>query len=376
LKPLAELQYRGVIWSQANARDWTLRAFLLNLNLEVPGDAATREALRNSLLALLDEETEPLAGKRLDRDYFINLSLGGDPIRELLRWLDQAEIFKAGLDPARWKAFAETCKMRWGFDPDRDGVLAAAERFAKRQDRWSEVWERFAEAPGRYPHIPEAIRRCRFLPNLFSGGDALGWPQWNEAQENELRGELSRLAGLAPEAARETLLDLEKRHHIRRQSPWAELGEAGLALALEPLAALAEGSRQAPAADSLAEMAEAHQSSGWRVDDSVLRALALTRDGRTREAVAAAVRAVYLPWLVESALRLQELVGREGYAAAAAPGPFAAGVCLLFVDGLRLDAGPGCFPKPAWPWRKPPPGPRFQASPPPANRRRRQWRDG
>jgi len=28
LKPLAELQYRGVIWSQTNAKDWTIFAFL------------------------------------------------------------------------------------------------------------------------------------------------------------------------------------------------------------------------------------------------------------------------------------------------------------------------------------------------------------
>ena len=28
LQPLAELQYRGVLWSQANAKDWTLGAFL------------------------------------------------------------------------------------------------------------------------------------------------------------------------------------------------------------------------------------------------------------------------------------------------------------------------------------------------------------
>jgi hypothetical protein len=28
LKPLAELQYRGVIWSQINAKDWTILAYL------------------------------------------------------------------------------------------------------------------------------------------------------------------------------------------------------------------------------------------------------------------------------------------------------------------------------------------------------------
>lgn len=28
LQPLAELQYRGVFWSQANGKDWTVNAFL------------------------------------------------------------------------------------------------------------------------------------------------------------------------------------------------------------------------------------------------------------------------------------------------------------------------------------------------------------
>ena len=28
LKPMAELQYRGVIWSQVNSKDWTVLAFL------------------------------------------------------------------------------------------------------------------------------------------------------------------------------------------------------------------------------------------------------------------------------------------------------------------------------------------------------------
>ena len=28
LKPLAELQYRGVFWSQVNGKDWTLTAFI------------------------------------------------------------------------------------------------------------------------------------------------------------------------------------------------------------------------------------------------------------------------------------------------------------------------------------------------------------
>ena len=53
LQPLAELQYRGVLWSQKNGRDWTVNAFLQSrdggLGIRVEGDQGTREALQRSL---------------------------------------------------------------------------------------------------------------------------------------------------------------------------------------------------------------------------------------------------------------------------------------------------------------------------------------
>jgi len=49
LQPLAELQYRGVFWSQSNGKDWTVNAFLSSshggLNLDVSADQATRHAM-------------------------------------------------------------------------------------------------------------------------------------------------------------------------------------------------------------------------------------------------------------------------------------------------------------------------------------------
>ena len=55
LQPLAELQYRGVFWSQANAKDWTFSAFLASKNgglgLDVAQDKATLEALGQALQA-------------------------------------------------------------------------------------------------------------------------------------------------------------------------------------------------------------------------------------------------------------------------------------------------------------------------------------
>ena len=53
LQPLAELQYRGVLWTQKNGRDWTVNAFLQSrdrgLGIRVEADHGTKEALQRSL---------------------------------------------------------------------------------------------------------------------------------------------------------------------------------------------------------------------------------------------------------------------------------------------------------------------------------------
>jgi hypothetical protein len=36
LKPLVELQYRGVVWTQKNGKDWTLEAFLVSEAIRKP----------------------------------------------------------------------------------------------------------------------------------------------------------------------------------------------------------------------------------------------------------------------------------------------------------------------------------------------------
>ena len=55
LKPLAELQYRGVFWSQVNAKDWTIRSYLKSdqggLGLDVTQDNDTRHAMQLALEA-------------------------------------------------------------------------------------------------------------------------------------------------------------------------------------------------------------------------------------------------------------------------------------------------------------------------------------
>ena len=111
LKPLAELQYRGVIWSQINAKDWTVLAFLKSdqggLGLDVSQDTDTKNAMQLALHCLLDEHVHRLKDKRLDQDYFHTLLTGGDPVRDLLQWLDQGEAFQNGRSENEWRAFVE-----------------------------------------------------------------------------------------------------------------------------------------------------------------------------------------------------------------------------------------------------------------------------
>lgn len=345
LKPLAELQYRGAIWSQVNAKDWTIAAFLHSgqggLGLDVATDRETKQAMRLALFRLLDERIDLLDGKRLDRDYFNTLLTSGDPIRDLLQWIDSPAAIREACDANQWNAFAAILKSQFRFDPVSDGELEAAARLAERAPPWDSVWQRFADSPHRFPNIPAQIRKQPMpeVNDLFA--DRGGWPQWNDDQESELRSALMSLTGQTPESARKTLIELEKQHAGRRAEVWTELGMSPLAVALEHLAALAPITADSLAAGSAADMAAAYRASGWRADDHMLHALAAVRTEPDLAAVESALRAIYLPWATDAAMHLQKVVAADGYPRQsirqASPPDFHAGTCLLFIDGLRLD---------------------------------------
>ena len=348
LKPLAELQYRGVIWSQANAKDWTIMAFLKSdqggMGLDVAQDNDAKNAMQLALYRLLDEELELLKGKRLDKDYFNTLLTGGDPVRDLLQWLDMGDAFQTTRGTNEWKAFVEVCKSQLAFNPQADGVLAGAHKLALHEGPWHSVWERYSEAPKRYPNIPSRIRQCK--PPIFdlfvTAESAGGWPQWNEDQEKSLQHDLLALNHLPAHDARKRVLDLEKTHAPRRELVWAELGESPLALAIKHLAVVAEVSKTALAAGSVSDLQAGYAAQGWLADDAVLSALACAEKPADVDAVTAAIRAIYLPWLEESARYLQKLVDGSNYPGGTITSAkaFAAskGECVLFVDGLRFDA--------------------------------------
>lgn len=348
LKPLAELQYRGVIWSQINAKDWTVLAFLKSdqggLGLDVAQDGECKQAMLLALDKLLDEEVALLKGKRLDRDFFNTLLTGGDPVRDLLQWLDQGEAFRAGRSDAEWRAFVEVCSSQLGFNPQADGAMVGATRFANRSGPWQAVWSRFAEAPARYPGIVAQIRRCPLpafdlLTDAFVAG---GWPQWNEAQESDLYKELVSLASQPAHEARKQAIALEHRHGERRKLVWAVLGESPLALALQHLAVIAGVTTKSLAVGSVKDMAAIYQQHAWQADDALLHALAAIEKDRDLEAVTVAIRAMYLPWADESARHLQKVWNplTDGIRESDRPASQdSQAECILFVDGLRFDCG-------------------------------------
>ena len=144
---------------------------------------------------------------------------------------------------------------------------------------------------------------------------------------------------MAPAQAREALLDAEKADGERRQGLWSRMGRAPLAQALEHLAELAALSAQVPGGSTPDQVGARYQEGAWRVDGAALKALAAVQAKVDVDAVSAALRAAYVPWLEESAQRFQEVVKAQGGLNPGAPKAQAnaAGVCTVFVDGLRYD---------------------------------------
>lgn len=339
LRPLAELQYRGTLFTQKNARDWTIEAFLRSadggLQIEVSTDAATREALPRTLLRLADE---PLAALRAEVPLTaarLNALLNPEPVRDLLLWLNDPQGQRSAKDAATWAAFRDHCRSEFGFDPEADGALVAATLLGQRQGAWLSVWNRFIEAPARYPALPTLLRGARPAETGDLFFNPSSWPQDTEAAEAALRHALISLPD-APALTRQEIAALEQQHAERRQWVWTELGLSPLACVLPALAALAEATALPLTGATPQEIAAAYAGGGWRADIAVLDALAGVEASADVNAVKRAVNVLYHPWLGATAEAFQEAVGRHPL-----PTPIATtlrtGVCILFADGLRYD---------------------------------------
>ena len=348
LQPLAELQYRGVFWSQVNAKDWTLSAFLASKNgglgLDVAQDKATQEALSQALEAgvLLERSVDELKDRQINAEWLHSL-LAPNPTRDLLVWLNDPDSARNQWNGVRWDVFAKRSKSDYGFDPIADGVLVAAEMLAKGEGKWAAVTELYKDSFTSFPQVFDLLSKVQPPQmGLFPDMEQLaGYPQANEQSESTLRYALSACVAMESTQARAAVLAAEKEHGVRRTWLWSRMGHSPLATALEYLARVAELSATAPIGATPTELATSYQQSGWQVDGAALQALACVHAKADVDAVSAALRAFYLPWLEEAARRLQEAAKMVGGLPPIPGGEDLsaeeAGVCTLFVDGLRYD---------------------------------------
>ncbi len=286
LKPLVELQYRGVCWIQKNGKDRTVEAFLVTedggLGLDVARDAATRRSMLGALTELTMTTVARLKDKHLEAADFDKL-FSDDPAKDLLLWLSDVEApssrFKntrqdgastLGWNGGRWSAFKSRCKADLKLDPDKDGELVGAEQLGKREGPREAVWERFVESPALlYPGVPELLRHA--MPSeLFI--EPSSWPQNNEKEEAVLRKALLELENKTPAVAREQIVALDESHGARRSWVWAKLDQTPLANAIGHLAVLAKRTISKLGGASVAEMAKLYVDAAWEIDAAALAA--------------------------------------------------------------------------------------------------------
>ena len=179
LQPLIELLYRGAVWHQRNGRDWTVDAFLVSedgLGLDVAKDSRTHGAILRSLALLAPEPLAGLRGRRLEADDFDRLAIG-DPVRDLLSWISDADGFQARCDAGRWATFRDICSREFEFAPENDCTQAAADGNVAHHGSRSRQWCEFqgaCAAAGWRPAVVAGGSRSGIARNPGAGNFALG----------------------------------------------------------------------------------------------------------------------------------------------------------------------------------------------------------
>lgn len=339
---LYALQFQGQFFTQKNGKDWTPFAFLASadggLGLDVAGDQETRKAIQECLLPLLEVEVKALQTGKLEAADFRAI-VTKDPARTLLRWMGDPDGIRVDLlgSGSKWASFCAVCRDRYGFDPEKDGPLTAAESLRRGQKDWPLVWERYKEAPRAFPGIRELLER---LPagGLFDEPSEYE-PRRNRDEEQRLEAELLALGLLSTKDATTRIKELAAEHGARASWVWAAFGEAPLAEATCHLLALAKAVETCPTPTSWGALTNYYANSGWKVDADALRALGAARSASSLKAVAASLRAIYQPWLEKLSVLAQDQAASYPTTNPAGCRTLAVenGTIYLFADGFRLD---------------------------------------
>lgn len=336
LIPLFELQYRGILWTQRNGKDWTIPAFLKNcVSVDIVMDRETKDAAKNAVGALCDEPVSLIKNNQpLSASYFNSL-LNPDVTRQLLLWMNSPRKEKERMGLAQWRPFCSQCLAEYEFNPETDTPATAAKKLGDQENNWAVVWDRFCENPAAYPNIPNLLRNAQMSGFIFYQES---WPQINDRMEEELKNALLLLPEKSRTESIDTIHALEENHKMRRAWIWAKMGESPFAFALEYLAVLAAITKENRFAGNLSEQTERYINEYWRADDAVIQAVARAGENKEcREIISAAIASISKPWFQALATEFQNAWIREPPNKPEKGYPAETGTAYLFVDGLRFD---------------------------------------
>jgi hypothetical protein len=345
-KHLFALQFQGQFWTQKNGKNWTPFAFLSStdggLGLDVAADQETKKAVQECLLALLEVDVDTLRVRKLEAGDFRAI-VTKDPVRTLLHWMGDPNKIKLGLEKSglEWASFRAVCRDVYGFDPEKDGAITAAEKLTSGKAAWALVWGRFKEAPRAYPGIKELLESLT-PKSLFDEPNEYK-PLSNRKEEERLGIDLLALTSTSPKNVLAKIKALAAEHAPRSTWVWATLGESPLGVAIGHLRDLVEVVEASGNPSTWEALSDYYSMLGWKADRSVLRTLAAVRSTVATKAATAAIRAVYLPWLEKFSALTQALATTYPTTGpkTCRTLPVEEGMVYLFADGLRMDLARG-----------------------------------
>ncbi|GHB48340.1 BREX-1 system phosphatase PglZ type B [Mongoliitalea lutea] len=342
LQPLLEYQYTGNLFLQENGKEWTVLAFVENvqhgLGIKVQKDNSTKQALKKALPSIFMEKEMFLNKSQIDAG-FLNIMVFPEINESILQWMIHGDRFLESMDSSKRNVFIELCKGQFDFTLDIKNIKDIALKLGSQSGNWKNVWQLFANNPKKYAPIEEYLKLSMPV-DLGVGMYALPretWPQLNEAEENKLADALNALTKLDIPKAIKKLLELENQHKERRSWVWAELDKAPLAKSLSYLMKLAENSQFTFGNYSLEDLKDYYANEGYEVDHFMRKSLQTVKSTRDKEIISKVIRMFYMPWLESLTDRFQKLTEQDSSVFSHQTTVEETMDFILFVDAFRYE---------------------------------------
>lgn len=342
LQPLVEYQYTGMTWLHENGKEWTILAFLQNiqvgLGLKVTTDNATKDALISALPRYFEDKEVLYRKPIIDSDYLHSL-IFPDVIPNIVKWISEGDQFLNTLTEEKRETFINICESKYDFIPDYKNIKEIVLKLGSQKNSWNVVWQYFSQAPSKHPKIIELLRLAKpdDLGNGIFSIPEESWPQVNEENENLLRKELNLIPELSGKYLKDKLHQLESNHSKRRNWIWNELGQTPLVEALFHIHKMHSICESSFPSITIEEIKQYYIEKGYQADTHMRLSLATVNSLEDKDVVIKIIQHIYKPWLENLNTKFQNILSTDFNSyTKQANGNFTEDL-VLFVDALRFE---------------------------------------